>query len=88
VKPEELPPDHPVRTIPPPRVPDGAVGAMDFIGSYETARGFFRAYSREGELVWFYGPVDHLVVRGMAASLLDHADELELAERERRARRN
>lgn len=83
MKPDELPADHPVRAIPKPAVPDGAVGAMDFIGDRTTARGFFRAYDRAGELVWFYGPVDHYVVRHMAASLLDHADELELCERNR-----
>jgi hypothetical protein len=90
VKPEDLPDDHPVRAIPQPQLPDGASGAFDFIGDRVTARGFFRAYDQSGTLVWFYGPVDHLVVRHMAASLLDNADELELAdrERERRARLN
>jgi hypothetical protein len=84
----DLPEDHPVKSIPPPTLPDGAVGAMDFIGDTTTARGFFRAYNRAGELVWFYGPVRHLEVRAMAASLLDNADELELCERANRSRLN
>ena len=88
MEPEDLPADHPVRAIPRPELPDGTVGAMDFIGDTATARGFFRAYNRAGELVWFYGPVRHLEVRAMAASLLDNADELELHERENRSRLN
>lgn len=83
MKPEDLPADHPVRAIPQPTIPDGSTGALDFIGSVETARGFLRAYDRTGELVWFYGPMDHYTVRHLAASLLDHADELELCERNR-----
>jgi hypothetical protein len=86
VKPDDLPDDHPVKAVPAPPLVRGSMGAMDFIGDETTARGFFRAYDDTGALVWFYGPVDHLLVRHVGANLLDNADRLELADRERKRR--
>jgi hypothetical protein len=83
-KPDELPEDHPVRTIPHEHVN----GALDFIGKADTAEGYLRAYDEEDNLVWWYGPVGHLVLRYVATRLLDNADRLELLERDRKARQN